>query len=136
MGRKIAELRPCVAQMALAALTECTAKGIGTLVTCTSRTNAEQSALYAQGRTTPGLIVTKAKPGQSLHQYGVALDVYPVVNGKPDFSGKAPEWHTMAAIFKKHGFEWAYDWKRFKEMPHFQYTGGHSLAYFQAGGTI
>lgn len=134
--RDIHELLPTVAQAAEKALAECKSLGLGVLVTCTYRTNAEQEALYAQGRSKPGPKVTNAKAGQSFHQYRVALDLYPMVNGKPDFGGKSPLWHKIAAVFKKHGFEWAFEWKRFKERPHFQMTKGHPLAYFQAGGKI
>ena len=38
------------------------------------RTFAEQDKLYAQGRTTPGPIVTNAQSGQSPHEYGCATD--------------------------------------------------------------
>lgn len=38
-------------------------------LTATFRASAEQAKLYAQGRTTPGRVVTNAKPGQSLHNY-------------------------------------------------------------------
>ena len=136
MGRSLSELAPKVERAAIAAVAECGASGWPVLVTCTYRTGAEQDALYAQGRTKPGPKVTNAKAGQSFHQYRVALDLYPLVNGKPDFSGKHPNWHKIAAVFKKHGFEWAYEWKRFKEMPHFQMTGGHPLSYFQNGGNL
>lgn len=136
MGRSLTELQPPVRRAAEAALAECKAAGLNVLVTCTMRTGAEQDALYAQGRTTPGPKVTNARAGQSFHQYGVALDLYPVVNGKPDFSGKATQWHSIASIFKKHGFEWAFEWQRFKEMPHFQMTGGNTLSFFQNGGKL
>jgi peptidoglycan L-alanyl-D-glutamate endopeptidase CwlK len=136
MGRNLNELRPVVKIMAEGALHDCEQAGLKVLVTCTGRTSAEQAALYAQGRTTPGKKVTNAKPGQSFHEYGVALDLYPLVNGKPDFSGTAPEWNEIAAIFKKHGFEWAFEWRKFKEKPHFQYTGGHPLSWFQQGGRL
>jgi len=136
MGRLLSELVPVVAKMAEDALADCRRHGLDLLITCTYRSGAEQDALYAQGRTKPGAKVTNAKAGQSLHQYRVALDLYPLVNGKPDFSGKAHEWREIAAIFKAHGFEWAYEWKTFKEMPHFQHTGGHPLSYFQNGGTL
>ena len=39
------------------------------------RTIAEQNALYAKGRTSPGPIVTKAKGGSSYHNYGLAIDL-------------------------------------------------------------
>lgn len=136
MGRLLNELATPVRMAAEAAKAECTAAGYDLLVTCTYRSGEEQDALYAQGRTKPGAKVTNAKAGQSFHQYRVALDLYPMVSGKPDFSGKSPNWHKIAAIFKKHGFEWAFEWKRFKEMPHFQMTGGHPLSYFQAGGKL
>lgn len=136
MGRELRELLPIVADAAKAALQECEQSGWPILITCTYRTEAEQEALYAQGRTRPGPKVTNARAGQSLHQYRVALDLYPLVNGKPDFSGRHPNWLKIAAVFKKHGFEWAYEWKRFKEMPHFQMTGGHPLSHFQSGGTL
>ena len=58
-------------------------QGIDLLVTSTYRDNASQNALYAQGRTTPGKIVTNAKAGQSWHNYRCAVDVVPIVAGKP-----------------------------------------------------
>ncbi len=57
-------------------------RGMQTLITDGLRTFAEQDALFAQGRTKPGNIVTKARGGQSNHNYGLAVDMYPVVNGK------------------------------------------------------
>lgn len=136
MGRKLEELDPKVQAAAAAAIAECEAKGLRVLVTCTYRSGEEQNALYAQGRTKPGRRVTNARAGQSFHQYRVALDLYPLINGKPDFSGQAKEWQKVALIFKKHGFEWAGEWKRFRELPHFQMTGGHSLGYYQGGGKL
>ncbi len=40
------------------------------------RSEQRQAELYAQGRTAPGKIVTNAKPGQSIHNYGKAADIY------------------------------------------------------------
>ena len=39
------------------------------------RSRAEQTKLYAQGRTSLGKIVTYAKAGQSPHNYGLAFDI-------------------------------------------------------------
>ena len=47
------------------------------------RTFAEQDALYAQGRTGPGAIVTQARGGESNHNYGLAADLCPFTDGKP-----------------------------------------------------
>lgn len=40
------------------------------------RSMERQAQLYAQGRTAPGSIVTNAKAGQSIHNYGMAADIY------------------------------------------------------------
>jgi peptidoglycan L-alanyl-D-glutamate endopeptidase CwlK len=34
------------------------------------------------------------------------------------------------------GLEWAGNWKTFKEFPHFQYTGGLTIAQLQQGAKI
>ena len=47
--------------------------GIQLRITQGYRSIAEQDALYAQGRTAPGEIVTNARGGQSYHNYGLAL---------------------------------------------------------------
>ena len=49
------------------------------------RTFPEQQALYNQGRTSPGKKVTNAKPGQSYHNYGLAIDVVRMDGDKPDW---------------------------------------------------
>lgn len=39
------------------------------------RSKSEQAKLYFQGRTTPGNIVTNARPGTSWHNWGCSVDV-------------------------------------------------------------
>lgn len=48
------------------------------LIYCGRRTMEEQAALFAKGRTSKGRIVTKAKPGESYHNYGLAFDWVPL----------------------------------------------------------
>ena len=114
----------------------CEAEGIDLLVTSTYRDNDSQDALYAQGRTAPGRIVTNARSGQSYHNYRCAVDVVPIRNGKAIWDVKDPVWQRIGALGKAAGLEWAGDWKRFKEFPHFQYTGGLTLAQLQKGAKI
>lgn len=92
-----------------------------------TRTNAEQDALYAQGRTKPGKIVTNAKGGQSIHNYSLAVDIVLILDGKTaswslkedfDKDGKA-DWMECVSVFKKYGWVWGGDW-RFKDSPHFE----------------
>ena len=113
----------------------CKAAGIDLLITSTYRDNESQDALYAQGRTQPGKIVTKAKAGQSFHNYRCAVDVVPLVNGKPVWDDETL-WQQIDRLGKQVGLEWAGDWQTFKEYPHFQYTGGKTLKQLQAGEKI
>ena len=110
----------------------------------TLRTFAEQNELYAQGRTKPGHIVTKAKGGLSMHNYGLAIDIVLIVDGKTavwdvksDFDGDGKsDWMECVTIFKQYGWEWGGDWK-FYDAPHFQKSFGYSvrqlLALHEAG---
>lgn len=105
----------------------------------TLRTFEEQAAIYAQGRTklydAKGNklgIVTNAKPGQSLHNYGLAIDIVLIVNGKMSYEdtvdfdkdGKS-DWMEVINIFKANGWEWGGDWKSLKDRPHVQKTFGN-----------
>ena len=134
-SRSLDDLVPPAKQRAEAFIAAAEAKGIDLLVTSTYRDNESQDALYAQGRTTPGNVVTRAKAGQSWHNYRCALDVVPLVNGKAIWDDQAM-WKQVGEIGKSCGLEWAGDWVTFKEYPHFQYTGGMTLAQLQAGAKI
>ena len=134
-SRSLDDLAPPAKQRALAFVEAAKAKGIDLLVTSTYRDSESQDALYAQGRTTPGNIVTRAKAGQSWHNWRCALDVVPLVNGKAIWDDQAM-WKQVGEIGKSCGLEWAGDWVTFKEFPHFQYTGGMTLAQLQQGAKI
>lgn len=88
------------------------------------RTIAEQNALYNQGRTTPGNIVTKAKGGSSYHNYALAMDVVIVKEGQAVWSILPAK---VVKIGEELGFEWGGNWKGFKDYPHFQMTFGKSI---------
>ena len=94
------------------------------------RSIEEQNKLYAQGRTTPGAIVTNAKGGESFHNYGVAVDIVFVVNGHPSWSNNHP-WTLLGIEGEKLGLEWGGRWVSFQDRPHFQLTGSYSLSDFQ-----
>lgn len=135
-SRSLDELLPDVKKRVQAFITACKFEGIDLLVTSTYRDNQSQEALYAQGRTKPGVKVTNARAGQSFHNYRCAVDVVPMMNGKPVWNVKDPVWQRVGALGKAAGLEWAGDWKRFKEYAHFQYTGGLTLAQLQQGAKI
>ncbi|MBI5058940.1 M15 family metallopeptidase [candidate division KSB1 bacterium] len=114
-------------------IARCGEMGVHIIPTCTYRSMAEQDQLYAQGRTKPGLIVTKARAGESFHQYGAALDVVPVINGKAEWNNPAL-WNQIGETGESCGFEWAGRWPHFKEAPHFQITAGMDFKTMSAIG--
>lgn len=117
-------------------------KGIRLRFAYTLRTIKEQNDLYAQGRTKTGKIVTNAKGGQSVHNYGLAFDIVLLYdkdgNGtfetaswdlNTDFDkDKIADWMEVTNYFKSCGWEWGGDWKSFKDYPHFQKTFGHTVS--------
>ncbi len=103
----------------------------------TLRTWEEQDHLWQQGRTIPGVKVTDAKAGDSWHNYGLAVDVVLIIDGKvasydftKDFDDDGmSDWKEIDAIFKKYGWTGLYrkDGTRW-DLPHFQKTFGLTIA--------
>ena len=106
--------------------------GVVCRFTHTLRTNAEQDALYAIGRTKPGNVVTNAKGGQSYHNYGLAIDFVMLVNGQVSWTVDK-NWAAVIAIFESYGWESGHRWK-FKDSPHVQKTFGKTTAQLLATG--
>lgn len=135
-------LHPAVLAAANALIERSYSRGVPILITQGLRTNAEQDALYAQGRTKPGSIVTNAKGGTSYHNYGLAIDFALLLpNGSSvswdmvldgDKDGTA-DWQEVVEEAKKLGFEWGGDWTSFKDYPHLQMSFGLRIADLQAG---
>lgn len=112
----------------------------------TLRTFAEQDAIYAQGRTTAGVITTYARGGQSYHNYGLATDVVLIVDSdgdgdydkaswdfKKDFDGDGKaDFDEIDYVFNMHGWKGLYkaDGKRW-DLPHFQKTLGYTIPQLQ-----
>lgn len=136
-SRDINELNPKVADMCRKFLDKCSKdeylikKGVGVIITSTFRNAESQNDLYAQGRTKPGGKVTNAKAGYSMHNFRCAFDFAPTL--KVGDKAVIP-WNDSALftyigqIGKSVGLEWGGDWKSFKDMPHFQFTEGLTLA--------
>lgn len=131
-SRLIHDLHPPVAARCDAFVDACRRAGIDVLITSTYRDFESQAAIYAQGRTAPGRIVTNAKPGESMHNWRVAFDFVPVVAGKAQWDD-IPGITRCGEIAESVGLEWAGRWKSFKEMLHCQYTGGLTLADLRSG---
>nr|WP_234397025.1 M15 family metallopeptidase [Bacillus massiliglaciei] len=116
-------------------------KGIQVIITDGYRSREEQTKIYNKGREAPGEIVTYAKAGESLHNFGLAID-FALLNkeGNPiwdtDYDGNnngRADWDEVVEIAKGLGFEWGGDWVRFKDYPHLQMDFGLSLRELQRG---
>ena len=95
-------------------------------ITQALRTFAEQDKLYAQRPK-----VTNAKGGQSVHNYGFAVDICLIIDGKDvswdttkdwDNDGIS-DWQECVKIFASYGWNWGGNWHTFKDMPHFDKIG-------------
>ena len=135
-SRSLDDLIPPAKERVERFLSLCKDNDIDLLVTSTYRDNESQQALYEQGRTTAGKVVTNAKAGDSWHNWRCAVDVVPMVNGKPDWDGSHPIWNKVGELGEQAGLEWAGRWRSFKELAHFQYTGGLTLTDLKSGKEI
>ena len=103
-------------------------------VVCGVRTTEEQQALYAQGRTSRGQIVTNCDgvKKKSNHQpkedgYSYAVDIYPFFEGKVQVNHKNTirslmeiALHIKTCCFAMGvSIEWGGDWAM-KDFPHFE----------------
>jgi peptidoglycan L-alanyl-D-glutamate endopeptidase CwlK len=113
--------------------------GVRLRITQALRTIEEQNALYAQGRTMPGKIVTNAKGGESNHNYGIAIDICILIDKDNNGTFETVDWdinsmhfQRVKDYFKKQGLLWGGDWKSFKDYPHFEYPTGKTTKQLKA----
>lgn len=125
--RDITALHPILQKKAALLKEECQKQGISILFSECLRTKAEQDALYAQGRTTPGSIITNAKGStySSQHQWGIAIDFYLDMDVDKDgdkkddaFNNSTGLFDRVGAIAKSVGLGWGGDWTSIKDRPH------------------
>lgn len=103
----------------------------GLTMRCTEgiRTMARQKTLYDQGRTAPGKIVTKCKPGFSIHHYGLAADS--CFSGNDPYLENDPKrdfyWNEFGSLCKLEGLQWGGYFSSLKDLPHAQKTYGLTI---------
>ena len=99
-------------------------EGIPFMFTCTYRSQEEQDALYTQGRTAPGKIVTWTH--NSRHTRRDAFDIAILRSGQPVWDIKVdvnkddvPDYQQAGEIGESLGLVWGGRWKT-PDYPHFQ----------------
>lgn len=93
------------------------------------RTYKEQSDLYAQGRTAPGSIVTKARAGFSYHNFGIAWDVG-IYNSSGQYLDDEEYYMEFGNLIvpRLTVIDWGGLWKSFIDHPHYQYRTGLGIS--------
>lgn len=133
-SRDIDKLRADVADNCRVFLAICKEEGLPVLVTQTVRDAEYQAALYAQGRTKPGSIVTNQKtPSFHSEKAGLAFDICKNVKGH-EYDDLA-FFNRCGEIGQKVGFSWGGDWLSLQDKPHFQWDAGgkYTAAMVRAG---
>ena len=164
--RSIETLHPVVKAKALALQKKAQEKlGLRVVITECLRTDAEQTALYAQGRQSisevnnlrkiagwgpiteaQNKIVTKApSAAKSYHGYGLAFDIaITSSDGKHiEWSDKSDwnqdgqnDWEQVGELAAECGLEWGGNWSSFPDIPHYQYTFGRTIASLVADKAV
>lgn len=119
-------LAPKVRRLALEALKECQDFGYNVHIFETWRSLDRQESLYAQGRTKPGKVVTRAVPGKSFHLYGLAFDWAFKVGLNWSWDDSLP-FDKVVSIFMAHGFDKPPSF----EQAHCQISGGLTIEHIK-----
>lgn len=141
---RIGAVHPWIRESGIEIITRAYAEGIYVQFSSGLRSFEEQAIIYGQGRPdyvwngkkygSKGNIVSNAKPGGSIHNYGLALDYFLVSDdGKTSLWTVNTKWKRVGAIAKELGYEWGGDWKGFVDYPHIQYNKGLTTAQLASG---
>jgi hypothetical protein len=105
----------------------CKAKGIDLAIVESFRTHAKQTEYYTMGKK-----YTRSAGGKSKHQYGLAVDVVPIVDSVAVWDN-AILWRKIGVEGEKLGLRWGGRWKSPYDPAHFEWTGGVTTAHLSNG---
>lgn len=128
-SRDLNDLCPEMQTLAAQFKAACLEAGVATLIYCTYRSNTEQDAEYAKGRTSPGSIVTHAKGGESPHNCTTgtgdpaarAFDACPLdQRGQPVWDASNAAYAMMGQVWEGLGGVWGGHFENLRDCPHFE----------------
>jgi hypothetical protein len=105
----------------------CKKQGIELAIVETYRTHAKQNEYKTMGKK-----YTNSKGGKSKHQYGLAVDLVPIVNGAAIWDNVAL-WRKVGIQGEKLGLRWGGRWKKPYDPGHFEWTGGLTSIHLASG---
>lgn len=111
-------LHPYFRDKVLQLIRICRSKGIELALVETYRTHAKQTEYRTMGRR-----YTRTKAGHSKHQYGLAVDIVPMIDSLPQWKNYRL-WRKIGPIGEQLGLRWGGRWSRLYDPCHFEWTGG------------
>jgi len=105
----------------------CRSKGIELAFVETYRTHAKQAEYKGMGKK-----YTRSGAGKSKHQYGLAVDVVPVIGDSAVWHNPVL-WKKIGAVGERLGLRWGGRWRRPYDPGHFEWTTGLNTADLAAG---
>jgi hypothetical protein len=120
-------LHPFFRDQVLSLIAKCRAKGIELVIVETYRTHAKQHEYKTMGKK-----YTSSGAGRSKHQYGLAVDVVPVVDSIAVWNNTML-WRKIGAVGEKLGLRWGGRWRKPYDPGHFEWTGGLTSHHLGSG---
>jgi hypothetical protein len=120
-------LHPFFRDRIIALIKACKAKGIELAIVETYRTHAKQHEYKVMGKK-----YTSSGAGRSKHQYGLAIDVVPIVDSVAVWDNAAL-WRKIGVTGERLGLRWGGRWRKPYDPGHFEWTGGSSTYSLVAG---
>ena len=120
-------LHPFFRDQVITLINKCKTKGIELAVVETYRTHAKQHEYKSMGKK-----YTNSAAGRSRHQYGLAIDVVPVVDSVAVWDNAAL-WRKIGVIGEKLGLRWGGRWRNPYDPGHFEWSAGLSTYHLGAG---
>jgi hypothetical protein len=105
----------------------CKTKGIELALVETYRTHAKQNEYKTMGKK-----YTRSGGGHSKHQYGLAVDVVPILDSVAQWDD-TKLWKKVGAVGEQLGLRWGGRWRNPYDPGHFEWTGGLSSYHLSNG---
>lgn len=100
-------------------MTRALSRGVNVKIISGTRTYQEQNALFRQGRFgNAGPVVTRARGGQSNHNFGIAWDIG-IFRKDGSYSTSESDYDAVAE-YAAGSLVWGGNWQSFKDSPHYQ----------------
>jgi hypothetical protein len=120
-------LHPYFRDQIIELIAQCKKKGVELAVVEAYRTHAKQNEYKSMGKK-----YTRSAGGHSKHQYGLAVDVVPVVDSVAQWNNHAL-WKKVGLVGERLGLRWGGRWRHPYDPGHFEWTGGLSSYHLAQG---